>query len=341
MKERLSDKLSIISPNVNIIRFFAAIGVIISHSFYVAENKPDFLYVFSNGQINIGGVAVGIFFFYSGLYVTKSLAKTQSVTDFMFKRCIRIFPQLWIVVVACVLFMGPIWSNRNIIEYYSCLNTYKYLLNGLLIPVHNLPGVFENNIYDSTVNGPLWTMPIEFMAYCSLAFVWAIWFYAFKKKISQKYLHIVALCSSMLLFVVAFTVLKHDMLIQVMRPVVIFFMGVIYYDYAEKIILDVRIAIIEVLIIVLACRIGGLSFALILFLPYVIATFSLALKQCKVSCEIFNISYEMYLVGWPIQQSVSNCFGGTVSVWLNNLITIPIDIVIAIGIYKMVMRKKI
>lgn len=341
MRVKLSDRLNIISTNVNIIRFFAAIGVIISHSFYVAKNKPDLLYVFSNGQINLGGVAVGIFFFFSGLYVTKSLMRTEKARNFMWKRCVRIFPQLWIVVAVCVFILGPIWSSENIIEYFSDIETYKYFLNAFLIPIHNLPGVFENNIYDATVNGPLWTMPIEFIAYCSLAVIWCVWVYIFRKKIKQKTLHIIAFIMSIIVFVFVFCYLRHDMLIQVMRPVVIFFMGVIYYDFAEQIVLDIRWAIIASVILLITCKTGGLSFALIVFLPYIVATLSLAIKQSKCNCDIFNISYEMYLVGWPIQQCVTNFFGGSVSVLVNNIWTIPLDIVIAFFIYKLIMRKKL
>lgn len=341
MKVRLSDRLNIISTNVNIIRFLAAIGVIISHSFYVAENKPDLLYVFSNGQINLGGVAVGIFFFFSGLYVTKSLMRTETARSFMWKRCIRIFPQLWIVVGLCIFIMGPILSSKNIIEYFTSIETYKYLFNAFLIPIHNLPGVFDNNIYDATVNGPLWTMPIEFIAYCSLAIIWCVWTYLFKKRNNQKMLHIIALIMSIVLFVFVWGYLRHEMLIQVMRPVVIFFIGVIYYDYAEKIILDIRWATIAFIILAITCKTGGLSFALIILLPYIIATLSLAIKQSRFNCEIFGISYEMYLVGWPIQQSVSNYYGGSVSVLKNIIWTIPIDIIVAFIIYKFMTRKKV
>ena len=60
----LSEKLNMRSNNVDVIRFFAALLVIFCHSFYVAEAQEDPLSVFSNGQVNFGGIAVAVFFFF-------------------------------------------------------------------------------------------------------------------------------------------------------------------------------------------------------------------------------------------------------------------------------------
>ena len=61
------------SNNLNLIKFIAAILVIFSHSFRISRNTMDPLDSFTDGQISFGGVAVALFLFASGFYVTKGL----------------------------------------------------------------------------------------------------------------------------------------------------------------------------------------------------------------------------------------------------------------------------
>ena len=63
------------SYNLHFIRFIAAILVIMSHSFAlsVGDFDNEWFYVATNKQITMGAFAVGIFFFYSGFLIMRSL----------------------------------------------------------------------------------------------------------------------------------------------------------------------------------------------------------------------------------------------------------------------------
>lgn len=323
-----------ISSNVNLLRFLAAILVIFCHSFYVAASMEDPLSVFSKGQTNFGGLAVSFFFFLSGFYVTKSLYKTRTVKEFMSKRCIRIFPQLWIVVSISVFLIGPFFTSNSFLDYFLDKNTYLYLLNGILLPVHNLPGVFQTNVYDATVNGPLWTLPVEFVAYCAVAVVMFLGKSIIKKEKVQKVMHIICLIGSFAVFIFVSVVLRNAFLITVARPLVIFFVGVIFCDYADKIVLNQWLGIIALGVVLLGCRFGFLNCVMIVCVPYMIVTFMLGWKQIKWNCDLFLISYEMYLFGWPIQQCFVHFFGGQMNPYLNFTLTLPIDVLFAFLLYK-------
>lgn len=330
---KLSDKMNCVSTNVNLLRFIAAFFVILSHSFHVASAQEDPLSVFCHGQTGFGGMAVAVLFFLSGFYVTKSLYRKNDVKDYLRKRCVRIFPQLWGVVFLSMFLLGPSFTTYSLGEYFSDASTYLYALNGLLVPVHNLPGVFGQNIYDATVNGPLWTLPVEFAAYIALAIVLIISKHILKNEKLQKELHIICLCVLLIMFVSLQVFIKSDFLITVMRPVVIFFVGVLYCDYAEKIKLNIPVAFIMVGVILISCKMGFLNYAMIICLPYVVATMTLGIKQIKLKSKIFLLSYEMYLFGWPIQQMVVDFFGGRMNPWMNCLFTLPIDILLAYTLY--------
>ena len=330
---RLSEKMNGISTNINLLRFVAAIVVVFSHSFYVAASKEDPFSVFCNQQTNFGGVAVAIFFFLSGFYVTKSLYKENDVKEYLSKRCYRIFPQLWIVIIVSVFVLGPIFTSHTLGEYFSSKDTYSYFFNGVLIPMHNLPGVFENNIYGATVNGPLWTLPVEFVAYCGLAIMLIISKYVLKNEKAQKILHVICTCVLLVFFIMLDVFIKNTFFITVLRPVVIFFVGVLYCDYSEKVKLNIPVAFFMIAIMVVTCKMGMLSYALIICLPYVIVTLMLGTRQVKVDSKILAISYEMYLWGWPIQQIVTNLRGGEMNPYLNWIIAMPITIVLAFVLY--------
>lgn len=333
---KLSNRMNFVSSNVNILRLVAACFVILSHSFPLSTGQEDPLSAFSNGQVSFGGMAVAIFFFLSGFYVTKSLYRKNDVKEYMCKRCIRIFPQLWMVVFLSMFLLGPTISTYTLGEYFTHKTTYMYALNGILVPIHNLPGLFENNVYDATVNGPLWTMTVEFAAYIALAAILVVSKYVFKNEKLQKILHLIAFLTVFVAFVVLQTFVKNEFLITVVRPVVMFFVGVLYCDFAEKIKLNIPLAFVFLGVIIASCKMGILNYTMIVGLPYIVAVFTLGTRQIKAESKLLLISYEMYLFGWPIQQVIVQCFGGQMNPWLNCLITLPIDILLAYVLYNFV-----
>ena len=91
-----------------------------------------------------------------------------------------------------------------------------------------------------------------------------------------------------------------------------------------------------ILFMVVMCKTPFVNFALICCIPYVVVTFGLGTKQIKLDWKILKCSYEMYLLGWPIQQTLVWLSGGKMSTLENILITLPIDIVLAFGLFCLV-----
>lgn len=343
----LKDKLNIHSTNVNVIKFVCALAVIFSHSFALSKNRDDVLATLNNGQCNIGGVAVAAFFFYSGLYVTKSLSREENMKTFIWKRCKRIFPQLWFVIIVSVIILGPvitiIYNGRmGIKRYFVSPHTWLYLLNGILIPVHNLPFVFEANYYQ-TVNGPLWTMPIEFILYIALAVIFlvasAISRRTFKERIKCEHtLHVCSFVSFSILLIVLVFVGNMDFEMSVIRPVAIFFEGTVFYDYSDKISLNWVIGVACLVVLVILCKTPFFNIGLVLLFPYAIVSIGLGTKQIGKIPAFISSSYEMYLFGWPIQQIILLFFASDMKPWLNFIIALPFDVILGWGIFEFTER---
>lgn len=334
---KLEDKINIKSNNLNILRFVAAIMVVICHSYAVTRNQEDFFSTFNGEQCNLGALAVAIFFFISGLYVMKSLDVSKDIATFMKKRFKRIFPQLWIVVIVSMFIVGPIVSSIGVKEYFTDINTWKYAFNGILLPIHNLPGVFENNVYQ-TVNGPLWTLPVEFMCYIGLVILYVISERISKKEALNihKCFHWLAFSILFITYLFVYYVLKWKFLATVVRPIVFFLEGILYYDYRKKISLNVKWASVLLLVLVLACKTPFYNLFMLLILPYVVVSFCLGVHDIKSDSDLWKISYEMYLVGWPIQQIVFELMNCVQTPYMNMFIAIPFDIIIACALYKLI-----
>lgn len=331
---KLTEQINGYSENITVLRFIAALCVIISHSYHCVLNGYDLVNSYTDSQCTLGGIAVSVFFFLSGFYVTKSLEKNKSLRLFLWKRCKRVFPQLWIVVLGTVFVLGPVITTVDLKTYFSAPLTYRYLFYMLLIPEHNLPGTFLYNP-DRTVNGPLWTMPVEFACYVALTLIMAVTIVA-QKKLFKKFRRVILDVLSLILIVAVYIYIlygmRDDFLITAVRPVVFFFAGVVIYDLREKIFLNPLVGFILLLILIALGRTPFFNIALVVILPYCILSICLGLPDMKIRPRVFKASYEMYLIGWPIQQVLMNSLQMS-SPAENWLMAIPIDICLGYLLY--------
>ncbi|MGY3173564.1 peptidoglycan/LPS O-acetylase OafA/YrhL [Pseudomonas sp. TE12234] len=147
--------------NLNLLRLVAALMVLYAHSFDCYGNVPEIFI----GLDSYGGLGIEIFFIVSGYLIAKSWSFDPSVINFLVKRSLRIFPALIVVVVVTSFLLGPIFSTLTVKQYFSDLAFIMYLKNVILSPVFYLPGVLEHARIANVINGPLWSLPIEFFMY--------------------------------------------------------------------------------------------------------------------------------------------------------------------------------
>jgi peptidoglycan/LPS O-acetylase OafA/YrhL len=150
----------------DLIRFFSAVMVVLSHSFDLLDKRgAEPLYWFTKGRFIFSDIGIYTFFIISGYLISQSLNSTHSLVAFYWKRFLRIFPALVVVVLLTVFIVGPVITVVVLPEYFSSRYTWLYLLNASLIQMHVLlPGVFQNNPV-KYVNGSLWTLQYEVLMY--------------------------------------------------------------------------------------------------------------------------------------------------------------------------------
>ena len=156
-------------PLFDVIRLVAALMVIFSHAFTTTgAHEPQPLH-FGRLGITWGHIGVAIFFVTSGFLVTESWRRRPGAGGYLRKRLLRIWPAFLVVIGLCVFVMGPLVTDRSLHSYFTSPQTWGYLLhNAVMSPiVFLLPGVFRHQPL-SGVNGSLWTLPFEVLAYVAL-----------------------------------------------------------------------------------------------------------------------------------------------------------------------------
>ena len=152
--------------NFNLIRFVAASAVLLDHSFALARPtwRPGAFIDFA--KIEIGRLAVDVFFIVSGFLVTRSVLTQPTLVDYAMARflvCSRTLRRH--IGIAFVL--GPLVTTVSWQDYFSDPRPWLFvpLTASLITHSLTLPGVFETVPESGVIDPPLWTLRYETMCY--------------------------------------------------------------------------------------------------------------------------------------------------------------------------------
>ena len=285
--------------NLNLLRFVAALLVIFSHAYVLTGRAPDLITRATRGQTTGGQLAVLLFFFYGGLLIMKSVESKRDARAFFAARATRIFPALWIVVLSSAFILGPLLTTLPLSRYLTSAGTWKYLLNGLLIPVHALPGVFEGNPAMSTVNGSLWTLPVEFLCYI-MCFVFH------RLGLSKGKRPLLLLPVAAVAAAAAWMVLgNNETLRNAVLPVLFFYIGMVCCLFRDRIPLNGFAALGAAALLALSAACGVFLPAACVLYPYILMFLGFGTRR-KLSGfgRGLELSYAIYLTGFPLQQTL-------------------------------------
>jgi len=163
-----------IKNNFLLLRILFALFVIATHAVLLSgSGENDFLFQWSQHQLNLSYLGVRGFFVISGFLIYKSLLRSSSLIDYATKRALRIFPGLLCALLLSAFVIGPCCTQLSWSAYWSNPSTYTYVLSSLKIPGiapnPNLPGCFTQNPYSAIANGSLWTIWYELLCYAGIA----------------------------------------------------------------------------------------------------------------------------------------------------------------------------
>lgn len=296
---------SILDPKLNnftFLRLLAALAVVVSHAVFLRSgNKAD--EIFSAASVyNLGDHAVNVFFFLSGLTVAASLDRSSSVIRFMFARTLRIFPGL-IACTGLLVLLGIAVSDCPARQYLVDMHVLKYIFAtaSLSSGSAELPGVFTGNPYPSIVNAPLWTLKYEFLCYLALALIAALRLFD-RTRLAWLLLIGWTLTGAFLIYRFG----QHPTVVdQVARFWFTFSFGVGLYVFRHRIVLSwlVGIALAGLTWMVLAT--GSERLISPVATGYgALLLGSIPLPLIRDLSNRIDLSYGVYIVGWPISQTL-------------------------------------
>jgi peptidoglycan/LPS O-acetylase OafA/YrhL len=323
--------------NFNLIRLVAAAAVIWSHSYSLAVGPQanDALYWFFGHEV--GRVAVDVFFVVSGYLIAKSAARSPSLLQFVVNRLLRIYPGLW----ACLALTSVVYLLSSVHragvdpwhEVAIYVRTNALLIRGAID--FSMDGAFPTNPMGGVINGSLWTLPWELRMYALVAIC-----YFFFRRASRVF---VILTLGMALSV---ELLCHYKFLQapplvplVSRFVSTFFLGVFFAEFFPAWRFHSK-AVWGLLgcALVLALMGRGLPYVVyLLCLPMVVLGLALSVSSPERLRQLTStdVSYGVYLYGFPIQQAVAAMVPG-VSPTVMTMVSLPLALSMGWASYKLV-----
>lgn len=318
--------------NFTLLRLLAAFSVLYGHSYALSignglEDPISSILIHYWGE-SLPSLAVDLFFVTSGFLITASYCQRDNFQVFVESRLLRIFPALIIAVLLCVFVVGPISTTSSLTDYFSSPSTWSYLkhniilLNGIQF---DLPSVFMSNPYPMSVNGSLWTLPIELWMYMFIAFL------GFSRVLISRATFNLAFLFAIITYIYGGNgfLIFHDL--RTAHLGLLFFLGGFFYINREVIQLNF---IVLTGLAILTYLTQDLASALLfksLFFSYLVLMLALHPKLRLPTIDKYgDVSYGLYIYAFPVQQLIAFFIDGVTPVnmfFLSLVITFSISVV--------------
>lgn len=322
--------------NLDLIRIICASIVIYGHSFVMVNNSSGYDIIGKHLPFDYSGsFAVKIFFFISGLVVTNSLLVNKNPIHFIKSRIFRIMPGLIFFCLASTILILPFFYDGSLKDYFLNSNLYNYILhNSLLITEYRINGVFgyEDN-HRSVINGSIWTIPYEMLAYFILLAAFSVNLLNKKSLALVTFFFITLIC----MFQPGGFLVFHEGPMERSMLSYCFACGVLFCIFKEKIKIKISYSIILIVIYFLFSKTPISPFVFYATCFYVLLSISSMRFFLKLKPK-YDISYGIYLWGWPVQQMVSKT-APSLGVYSNTFLSLIIAMVIASLSWILIERK--
>jgi peptidoglycan/LPS O-acetylase OafA/YrhL len=305
--------------NFDALRLLAAISVIFSHSFFIAEGtqRHEWLILLTGNQSILGLCGVFVFFAISGFLVTQSFEETGDPLRFLVKRALRIFPGLFVAALLSAFVLAPFVTTLEPAAFFSRPEPYKFVIGSTLLDttVHELPGVmFVNNPVGLEINGSMWTLRFEFMMYVMV--------------LTLGVLRLLKLPVMLGLLALGLARLQFEDALNFLGGwgwlLAFFCVGMILYKLRATWIFDGRVAGLAFVGLVLSVPLHAFIALFPLFGCYLALWSALNPRVPVIPAARFgDLSYGLYIYGWPVQVAAIWMMGGRAMWWQVFAVALP------------------
>jgi peptidoglycan/LPS O-acetylase OafA/YrhL len=299
------------------LRIGLATAVLTWHSIILSTGSTPLDQALWSGPFRFLPAAIlPMFFAVSGFLVSASLERSR-LHQFLALRVLRIVPALAVVVALSALILGPVFTTLPLRQYLTSPEFGGFFLNIVGVVHVTLPGVFDHNPDPRFTASQLWTIPFEFQCYLALAILALLSLLRDRRALAQ----IIVLAA------VAATV--HAVLLSPVSPfehlpgpvlILCFLAAVSLYFYRDVIPCSPRLAIGAAVASAALLEIPNASYLASFAVAYL--TVWLGLRN-PPRIPFGDLSYGVYLLHFPIEQTVMHLCPGAGSWWRLTLIALP------------------
>jgi peptidoglycan/LPS O-acetylase OafA/YrhL len=292
----LNDVFDPEANSLNAIRLVLATAVIVSHSWPLGGFGHDP----QVGGVNLGQWAVAGFFAISGWLITGSRLQTD-VTHYLWRRFLRIYPGYFVCLFAVAFGFASLAAGIGN-GGWSLASALGYVVRNLPLQVSqwSVGTTLEHIPWPDTWNSPLWTLAYEFICYLLVGALVTL---------SRRWLP--ATVTTVLLLAVAVQaaeawagVVLPEAVDRGSRLAATFFAGALLYLLRRRIPASGRVAAVSSVVLVASTLIDGSSTLGVMPVAYLCIWLGAHLPLQQVGRRN-DISYGMYIYGWPVQQSLT------------------------------------
>jgi peptidoglycan/LPS O-acetylase OafA/YrhL len=308
--------------SLNAIRLILAALVIVSHSWPVGGYGLD-PYI---GDLSLGTWAVAGFFAISGYLITLSRDRSHSVVDFFWRRALRIFPGFIGALVVVAFVFAPINPTISGRGDWEPLGAVTYVLKNLSLVI--LQGYIPNTLPDTPIpeawNGALWTLKWEFLCYIAIGLAFTL--------IARRYVKTavwVGFAGCLAVTTAAHLGVDLGYSLPLFALLAAYFVaGALLYLHRDHVPLTRVWAGAAALLLVGVMLLGWAGPLAPAMVAYLVIWLGRTLPLHRVAAKN-DISYGMYIYGFPVQQTLVSLFGQDLPVFIFVALSIALAVPLA------------
>lgn len=288
--------------NFNLLRLLLAFMVMLSHAPELQDGgRGRELLTQLFHTLSFGELAVDGFFLLSGYLIVQSWAHVPVPGLFLKKRILRIYPGFIVASLLCIFIVGPLGAEAA--RYFSELSAAKAAVGMAVLRAPVIPRVFEQLPYHQ-VNGAMWTIKYEFACYVAVLLV------GMAGGIRRRRVWLALTVAGMAVCLyktfglpIPWAPLAKLVGDQFVRLATLFFAGGTFYLYRDRYSLTSRGALVALALLLPAMFVPQIAeMAVAVFGGYLLFFFAFRpIPALAGFNKLPDISYGVYLYGWPVQ----------------------------------------
>ena len=292
-------------PGFDGLRLAAAISVLFSHAFLIAEGseaREPLRHFLGPGNI-VGLYGVFTFFIISGFLLTRSLANQSGMVQFSINRVLRILPGFVFCTLAITFLIGALVTPLDLRSYYLQPETYAYAISSIACLCDSWENPFQFAAHpglDGVKNGSLWSLSYEILSYLFLLWLWTL----LRRPL------LIAVAAGVVALATALSPFANKMMPGIAYTLPFFSGGVIMYAVHERFGTRQGLAWVSLGLICASALVGLQFYAFAIFGAYVVVFLA---EHPNIGSRFAqrwgDLSYGAYLFGWPMEQLVQQLTG--------------------------------